>query len=201
MQYLGVNTYTDNTAVGGETYYYTVRSQNYSGNYTDSDQVTGAPTAEAGAPTWRYLKIQGYGATEAGQEATTRLIEFQAWAGATNVLTGLSAASVTWDTPNNGAVPAKTTIFDGVFTTTSNTYPFWWTATPNANVVIDLGSPKALTKLNWFGYSTGAVQRANRFNILASNTNNGVDWVNIWNMQTNTVMQPILPTGNYEKVL
>ena len=199
VQYLGVTTYTDNTAVGGETYYYTVRSQNYSANYTDSDQVTGIPTG--GAATWRYLKIQGYGATEAGQEATTRLIEFQAWAGATNVLTGLPATSVTWDTPNNGTVPAKTTIFDGVFTTTSNTYPFWWTATPNANVVIDLGSQKALTKLNWFGYSTGAVQRANRFNILASNTNNGSDWVNIWNMQTNTTMQPILPSGNYEKVL
>ena len=199
VQYLGVTTYTDNTAVGGETYYYTVRAANYSTNVTDSDQATATPTG--GAATWRYLKIQGYGATEAGQEATTRLIEFQAWVGGTNVLTGLPATSVTWDTPNNSVVPAKTTIFDGVFTTTSNSYPFWWTATPNANVVIDLGSSKALTKLNWFGYSTGAVQRANRFNILASNTNNGVDWVNIWNMQTNTTLQPILPTGNYEKVL
>ena len=45
VQYLGVTTYTDNTAVGGETYYYTVRSQNYSANVTDSDQATGTPTA------------------------------------------------------------------------------------------------------------------------------------------------------------
>ena len=197
-QYLWNTTYTDTTAVNGNTYYYTIRSQNYSANFTDSDQVTGQPVA-AVSNNWRYLLLEGYGAAESGQEATTRLIEFQAWAGATNVMQTLS--SISWEVPNNTTVPAKTTIYDGNFSTTSNTYPFWWLATPNANIIIDFGSQKNLTKLNWFGYSTGVVQRTNRFNVKASNTNNGTDWVTIWDNQTGQAgLQPVLP-GGYEKVL
>jgi hypothetical protein len=199
-QYQTATTYTDTTAVGGNTYYYTVQAGTYS-QINDSVQVTGQPTTPVQQASYRYLKIQGYGATEVGQETTTRLIEFQAWEGATNRMAGRPATAITWDTPNNTVIPAKTTICDGVFTTTSNTYPFWWGATPNANIIIDLGASYPLTKLNWFGYSINGVQRANRFNVLASNTNNGVDWVNIWNMQNNTTLQPILPSGNYEKIL
>ena len=197
-QYLWQTTYTDATAVNPNTYYYTIRSQNYSANFTDSDQVTGQPTA-AVSNNWRYLLLEGYGAAESGQEATTRLIEFQAWAGATNVMQTLS--SISWEVPNNTTVPAKTTIYDGNFSTTSNTYPFWWLATPNANIIIDFGSQKNLTKLNWFGYSTGAAPRTNRFNVKASNTNNGTDWTMLWDNQTGQAgVQPILPNG-YEKVL
>lgn len=197
-QYLWNTIYTDNTAIAGTAYYYTVRSQNYSANFTDSDQATATPTA-AVSNNWRYLLLEGYGAAEAGQEATTRLIEFQAWAGATNVMQTLS--SISWEVPNNSVVPAKTTIYDGNFTTTSNTYPFWWLATPNANIIVDFGSQKNLTKLNWFGYSTGAAPRTNRFNVKASNTNNGTDWTTIWDNQTGQAgVQPILPNG-YEKVL
>ena len=198
-QYLWDSTYTDATAVNGTTYYYTVRSQNYSGNFTDSDQVTGIPVAPA-SNNWRYLLLEGYGAAESGQEATTRLIEFQAWEGATNAMLGGSVV-IEWDIPDNTTKPAQSTIKDGNFSITANSYPFWWTPTPNGNIVIDLGSQKNLTKLNWFGYSTGAVQRTNRFNVKASNTNNGTDWVTIWDNQTGQAgLQPILPNG-YEKVL
>ena len=198
-QYLWNTTYTDTTAVNPNTYYYTIRSQNYSGNFSDSDQVIGQPTA-AVSNNWRYLLLEGYGAAESGQEATTRLIEFQAWAGATNAMQGGSVV-IEWDIPDNTTKPPQSSIKDGNFAITANTYPYWWTATPNGNVVIDLGSQQNLTKLNWFGYSTGAAPRTNRFNVKASNTNNGTDWVTIWDNQTGQAgVQPILPNG-YEKVL
>jgi hypothetical protein len=155
----------------------------------------------AAATGWRYLKIEGYGATETGQEVTTRLIEFEAWEGATNRMAGLADAAITWQTPNNSVAIATNTIKDGVKGTTSNTYPFWWTATPNANIVIDLGAQRALTKLNYYGYSISGVQRNNRFKVLASNTNNGTDWQTIWDNSTGQLgLQPLLPSG-YEKIL
>jgi hypothetical protein len=83
---------------------------------------------------------------------------------------------------------------------TTSGYPIWWTATPNANVIIDFGTARAFTKLNYYGYSTANVPRANRFKVLASNTNNGTDWVTIWDMSANATFQPALPSG-YEKVL
>jgi hypothetical protein len=155
----------------------------------------------AAATGWRYLKIQGYGAAETGQETTSRLVEFEAWEGATNRMAGITATAITWDVPNNTTVPAKTTINDGNKTGASNTYPFWWNATPNANVVIDLGAQRALTKLNYYGYSLSGVERTNRFKVLASNTNNGTDWTTIWdNSAGQAGVQPILPAG-YEKLL
>ena len=161
--------------------------------------MTGQPTA-AVSNNWRYLLLEGYGAAESGQESTTRLIEFQAWAGATNAMQGGSVV-IEWDIPDNTTKPPQSSIKDGNFAITANTYPYWWTATPNGNVVIDLGSQQNLTKLNWFGYSTGAAPRTNRFNVKASNTNNGTDWVTIWDNQTGQAgVQPILPNG-YEKVL
>lgn len=197
-QYMSATTWTDTTVTGGTTYYYTVQAGTYA-QATNSAQVTANPTGGAAA-SYRYLLLEGYGAAESGQEATTRLIEFQAWEGATNVMQG-AGVIIEWDIPDNSVKPAQSTIKDGNFAITSNTYPFWWTATPNGNIVIDFGSAKALTKLNWFGYSTGAVQRTNRFNVKASNTNNGTDWVMLWDNQTGQAgLQPILPNG-YEKVL
>jgi Chitobiase/beta-hexosaminidase C-terminal domain len=196
-EYQTNNYYDDNFAIGGTTYYYTVRGANY-GNGQNSDQVVGNPTAPV-SNNWRYLKLVGYGAAESGQETTTRLIEFQAWAGATNVAAAYS--QIGWDNPDNTTDPPISSVVDGNFSITANTYPFWWSAPPNGNVIIDFGSQKALTKLNWYGYSTGVTPRTNRFKVLASNTNNGTDWVTIWDNQTGQAgVQPALPNG-YEKVL
>lgn len=196
-QFLWMSTYTDTTAVNETTYYYTVRSQNYSGNFTDSDQKSATPVAPV-AKDWRYLKIEGYGATEAGQTQTTRMMEVEAFSGATNVIKDL-AINATHQAIDSGSKDPWT-LADGVKTTTANTYPIWWLATPNANVIFDLGAVRSLTKLAYYGYSTAGVPRANRFRILGSNTNNGTDWVLLWDMKDNTEMQPPLPAG-YEKTL
>lgn len=194
LWYQAANTYTDSTAVGGTTYYYTVHAGNY-GRATNSEQVAGTPTAAAAG--WRYLKVEGYGSSYKGQELTTRMIEVEAWVGLTNVLSGLKGIS--YAAINAGSTDIKT-VTNGVKTITTNSYPIWWTATPNANVVFDLGSSKALTKLNYYAYSISGDQRAYKFKILASNTNNGTDWVTLWDMSTNTTVQTILPSG-YEKTL
>jgi hypothetical protein len=155
----------------------------------------------AAATGWRYLKIEGYGAAEVDQTVTTRLVEFEAWESATNRMTG--ATILSGETPSNaGTGGALAQIKDGSKTGASNTYPLWWTSpTPNGNVIIDLLAQRALTKLNYYGYSLSGVQRTNRFKILASNTNNGTDWQPIWdNSAGQAGVQPILPAG-YEKVL
>lgn len=192
-QYMTALTWTDTTAAAGTTYYYTVKAANYGAYSTNSDQVTGIPTAPATG--WRYLKIDGYG--ENGND-TTRMIEVEAWVGSTNVLAGKTAISydVTMD---SGSTDIKT-VTNGTKTTTAGTYPIWWSVTPNGNVVFDLGSQQALTKLNYYAFSTATDQRASQFIIYASNTNNGTDWTPLWNMSTNTALQPVLPSG-YELIL
>jgi hypothetical protein len=151
------------------------------------------PAAVSG---WRYLKIEGYGSVE--EPATTRLIEFEAWEGATNRMTAATILS-NEAVSTGGAVGL---IKDGLKTSVaSGTYPIWWTTTPNARIVVDLGAAYSLTKLNYYSYSTAALQRSNRFKILASNTNNGTDWATIWdNSGAQLGVQPILPAG-YEKLL
>lgn len=184
-QYQTATTYNDPIATAG-TYYYTVRASNY-GNVNDSDQKSATPTV-----TFRYLKIEGYGSSA---DATTRIIEVEAWAGATNTMT---AATITSHQAISAGSTDVNTIKDGVKTTTSNTYPLWWaTPLPNALVICDLGAQKGITKLNYYSYSISGDQRQNRFKIWGNA--NGVDWFPIWDMSTNTTPQPILPSG-YEKV-
>lgn len=184
--------YDDNTALNDTTYYYTVRAANY-GHINDSVQVNATPTAAPAPSGWRYLKIEGYGSVE--EPVTTRIIEFEAWEGTTDTMIG--ATYLSYDPISTGGGIAA--INDTIKTTSG--YPIWWTSpTPNGNVVVDLGAERALTKLNYYSYSTASVPRANRFRILASNTNNGTDWVELWNMSANTTVQPALPSG-YEKIL
>lgn len=184
-QYQTGTTYTDTTAVNGSTYYYTVQAGNY-GKSTNSAQVTGKPTSLATSV--RYLKLQGYGSNI---DLTTRLIEFEAFSGATNRM--VAATILSSDAPNNTGTAAQ--IKDGLFGTGSNTYPLWWTAVPNGNVVIDLGAAYALDTLKWYGYSVSGDQRQNKFKVLGSNTNNGTDWVTLWDMSANAITQAVLPTG------
>jgi hypothetical protein len=159
---------------------------------TESVKTTAIDIKEPVASGWRYFKIEGYGSVQ--EPTTTRIIEFEVWENTINRMTG--ATILSHDPINTGG--AITEINNG--SKAESGYPIWWLATPNANIVIDLGAVYPVTKLNYYSYSTSSVQRANRFNILASNTNNGTDWVNIWNMSANTTPQPILPSG-FEKIL
>ena len=194
-QYQVNNFYDDNTAQNGTTYYYTVRAANYGNVGLNSDQVSATPTA-APAPTegYRYLKIEGYGAAEAGQEVTTRIVEVEAYVGGTNVLAGKTAISYQ---PISAGSTNIATITDGNKSGSSGTYPLWWTATPNANIVFDLGSVQPLTQLRHIGYSTTGAIRANRFKWYGSNTNNGTDWISLWDGSANTNTQAVLPGGYY----
>lgn len=191
-------TLSDTGLTAGTTYYYTVYAGNYQ-THTDSVQKSATPTAAPAANSYRYLKILGYGAAETGQEVTTRTVELEAYVGTTNV--ALNKTIVSGEAASTGAAPLTTIVNGNKTTVTSGSYPIWWTATPNANVVIDLGSSQALTKLSYYGYSVSGVQRTNRFIIQGSNTNNGTDWVNIWDNSTGQAgLQPILPAG-YDKTL
>lgn len=199
-QYMANNvlSYSDTTAVAGTTYYYTIRAGNYATG-TNSDQKSATPTAAPAVASYRYLRIEGYGAAETGQEVTTRTVELEAYVGATNV--ALNKTIVSGETPSTGAAPLATVVNGNKTTVTAGAYPIWWTATPNGHVVIDLGSSQALTKLSYYGYSVSGTQRTNRFIIQGSNTNNGTDWVNIWdNSAGQAGLQPVLP-GGYDKTL
>ncbi len=196
-QYMTGTSYTDTGLVAGTTYYYTVRASNY-GRVNDSVQKSAVPTSAPAPNSWRYLRIEGYGSIE--EPATTRIIEFEAWEGATNRMTGATYVS-SEAISNAGTGGTLAQISNGTKTTTSNSYPLWWTTTPNAHVVIDLLAQRTLTKLNYYSYSTSSVPRSNRFKIQASNTNNGTDWVDIWDNSTAQAgVQPVLPAG-YEKTL
>lgn len=147
---------------------------------------------------YRYLKVEGYGAAETGQEVTSRIVEVEAYAGnTTNLLAGKVAIS--YQAISAGSTNIAT-VTDGVKTGTSNTYPLWWTSpTPNGNIVFDLGTAQNITELRYFGYSISGVQRTNRFKILGSNDQ--ANWTTLWDNSTGAAgLQGILPAG-YTKVL
>lgn len=197
-EFFAPNTYTDTTAVAGQTYYYTVRAGNYQ-THSDAAQKTGIPTAAPTIASYRYLRIEGYGAAETGQEATTRCVELEAYVGTQNV--ALTKPIVSGEAASTGGAALSTVVNGNKTTVTAGSYPIWWTATPNGHVVIDLGSSQALTKLSYYGYSVSGTQRTNRFKIQGSNTNNGTDWVDLWdNSLGQAGVQPILPAG-YDKTL
>lgn len=189
-QYLGTNvtSLTDTGVTAGTTYYYTVYANNYQ-TFTPSTQKAATPTAVPSKAAYQYLKIQGYGTAT---DTTTRMIEVEVLSGGVNRMTG--ATIVSSDTPNNTGT--ATQIRDGNKAVTANSYPLWWTPVPNANVVVNLGASYAIDQINYYSYSTSGDQRQNRFKILGSNTNNGTDWVSVWDNSTGAAgTQPILPSG------
>lgn len=187
-QFQSGTTFTDTTASHNVTYYYTVRAGNY-GTPTDSAQSAGIVAIS----TMRYIKIEGYGTST---DSTTRIIEFEAWDGATKLT---ATSTITANQAISTGSTDVNTIKDGTKSSTTGTYPVWYaTPLPNANVIIDLGGQKNVSKLNYYSYSISGDQRQNRFKIYGNA--NGVDYFLLWDMSTNTTPQPILPSG-YEKTL
>jgi hypothetical protein len=166
-------------------------SVDQSGNAEAVKSAVYTITPASTKPSYRYLRILGYGSA-AANDVTSRIIEFEAVSGGVNRMT--NATMLSSDPINNTGTLAQ--IKDGVKTTTANSYPLWWTSpVPNAHVVCDLGAQYTFDSMAYYSYSVSGDQRANRFIIQGSNTNNGTDWANIWDMSTNTTVQPILPSG------
>jgi hypothetical protein len=180
--------FTDNTIVGGTTYYYTVRSANYWLN-TPSDQlevVTTAPPAEA-TTNWRYVRFIGYG--DQTNTATTRLVELKAIGGGTNYLLG--KLPISGEAVNAGATIDKAT--DDIVSYESGSYPIWWMGEGIPTLVYDLGSSVALSTLQVWMYTNTWDPRQTRFMLHVSNDN--ANWTLVADMSANTVNQD--PTNGW----
>jgi Chitobiase/beta-hexosaminidase C-terminal domain len=211
-QYQTVTTYTDSTAIGGNTYYYTVQAGTYS-QINDSVQVTGQPTSAPSKPTFRYIRIDGYGEYYTGAGYTnTRMIDVEIFSGGINRMAGKTGTTDdTVDFGTDVGATSITRVTDGVKGIGSTTYNGWWGATTNngnAHVVFDLGTAYAIDSIRYWAYTS----RSPRFIIWGSN--NLADFgangalgggaTKIWDMQTNDgliVTGATAGTNNYiEKI-
>lgn len=185
-QYQTPTIYTDTTAIGGNTYYYTVQAGTYS-RINDSVQVTGQPTAQQQTTTnWRYVRFTGHGdETGAG---TTRLIEIKANGGGTNYMyQKLPMAGYT--PPNTGGAIGEVTDNDVVMAG----FPIWWSGAGIPVLVYDLGALRTLDNLQVWMYSTTNSPRQTRF-LLEVSTNN-TTWTTVANYINNTIVQS--PTAGF----
>lgn len=192
-QWKSENYFTDLTAVPGVTYYYTVQAGNYQ---THTDTVISATALEEPAaptkPSYRYIKFEGLGSLVAGAEWTTRAVELEIFSGGINVVKNkpiLSSQAVSTGTGTAAMM------IDGNKALTTNTYPIWWSQPPNGNVVIDLGAVYPIDSLTYTSLAYAGETRVYRFRILGSNTNNGTDWTDVWDMSANNDPIPATPGG------
>lgn len=177
-EYQTGTTYTDTTAANGTTYYYTVTGANYA-NGQDSDQATATPNAAA--PSYRYVRIQGYGDQTGG---TTRIVELEAMENQViNRLLNLTPMAG-YAAPNAGTIGVAT---NGAIVHATG-YPLWWTGAGTPNLVYDLGAAYPLDSVRYVGYSPNADPRQTKFKIYVS-TNN-IDWVLVIDNSLNTTVQP-----------
>jgi hypothetical protein len=177
-QYITPSNYTDTTAVGGTTYYYTVQAGNY-GRATNSAQVSATPTGTAPAG-WRYVRYIGHG-DQTG--VTSRLVELQALEGATNRLLNKTPMAG-YQTPNGGTIGVAT---NGEKVHASG-YPLWWTAEGVPTLVYDLGATYPIDTINVTGYSPVADPRTTQFIISVSKDN--TTWTQVADYTANTTNQP-----------
>jgi hypothetical protein len=128
----------------------------------------------------RYIRFVGYG--DNASATTTRLVEFQVFYGATNLLlnkTPISGEPVDF----GGAVSVAT---DGIISMSG--YPIWWSGEGIPSLVYDLLDWYDITQIKVWGYSTAGDPRANKFKIDISADN--VAWFNIIDHSQNTTVQP-----------
>jgi hypothetical protein len=177
-QYQTGTTYTDTTAVGGTTYYYTVQAGNY-GKATNSAQVSATPTAGAVTAGWRYVKFEGHG-DQTG--VTTRLVELQALEGTTNRLLNKLPIN-SYAAVNGGSIGVAT---DGAKVHAAG-YPLWWTAEGVPVLIYDMGATYPIDTLNVTGYSPTTDPRTTQFIVWVSKDN--VTWTLVADYSGNTTNQ------------
>jgi len=155
----------------------TVKSSGNYGNGQNSDQVEATPAA---TPTYRYVRIQGYGDQTGG---TTRIVELEAMDGVTNrLLNKLPMAG--YAAVNGGAIGVAT---NGVILHSSG-YPLWWSGAGIPILTYDLGADYPLDYLRYVGYSPAGDPRTTKFKLFVS-TNN-VDWLTVTDQSLNATNQP-----------
>ena len=179
IEYLPEVGYDDEAVDNDVTYYYTVRSGNYT-NGQLSDQVPATPSAPA-QTTYRYVRYIGYGDNTSA--TTSRLVEIQAMQGATNrLLNKLPLAG--YATVNGGAIAVAT---DGAFVQSAG-YPLWWQGQGIPDLKYDMLDWYAIDTIKIAGYSSAVDPRQTKFKIQVSTDN--LAWVTVADYSTNTTVQP-----------
>ena len=131
----------------------------------------------------RYVRFIGYG--DNASASTTRLVEFQVFYGATNLLLGKLPMAGYKAVDTGGTIDKAT---DGIVTMGSGTYPIWWSGEGIPSLVYDLLDWYDITQVKVWGYSTAGDPRSNKFKIDISADN--VNWFNIIDHSQNTTVQP-----------
>jgi hypothetical protein len=128
----------------------------------------------------RYIRFIGYGDNVAA--GTTRLVEFQAFFGATNLL--LNKVPISGEAVSTGGTIDKAT--DGI--TTMSGYPIWWIGEGKPTLVYDLLDWYDISSFKVWCYSTAGDPRQPKFKIDVSADN--VAWFNVVDHSQNTTVQP-----------
>lgn len=162
-------------------------SVDLSGNAETPKSLTYTINAQppATAPQFpRYIRFIGYG--DQTSSATTRLVEFQAYHGATNLLLN-KLPMAGYKAPDTGAGIEVAT--DGLVNMGSGTYPIWWSGEGIPVLTYDLLDWYDISEVKVWMYSiTATAPRQTRFKIDISADN--VEWFNIIDMSGNTTVQP-----------
>lgn len=129
----------------------------------------------------RYVRFQGYGDNVSA--GTTRLVEFQAFWGATNLLLNKLPLAGYKAVDTGGTIDKAT---DGI--TTMSGYPIWWSGEGVPVLTYDLLDWYDISQFKVWGYSTVGDPRSNKFKLFVSADN--VAWFLVVDHSTNTTVQP-----------
>ena len=129
----------------------------------------------------RYVRFQGFGDNVSA--GTTRLVEFQAFWGATNLL--LNKLPISGEPVSAGGTIDKATDGDAV---TMSGYPIWWSGAGIPTLTYDLLDWYDISQMKVTGYSTAGDPRANKFKLSVSADN--VNWFVVVDHSQNTTTQP-----------
>jgi Chitobiase/beta-hexosaminidase C-terminal domain len=130
----------------------------------------------------RYVRFIGYG--DQASASTTRLVEFQVFYGATNLL--LNKVPISGEPISTGASVNVAT--DGIVNMGSGTYPIWWSGQGIPTLTYDLLDWYDISQVKVWMFSTVGDPRQTKFKIDISADN--VAWFNIIDHSLNTTVQP-----------